>query len=679
MHDHAPSGVRTLVAGAAISLLALSCGSTPPEPDPAIPDETSPEVVPDVPREELAIDRIRAGDLEGARDVLAEVLAARYLEEAGIRFEEGVPEDALVALDHVLDLRPRDRAGRLLKAHASLALAEKGMARGGGALLVEGSLIDALEYYKRSGDEPEVLLGASRSAWFLGRTDEALRFAVRADETLAQRSDEPVGLTLVPERVLSEAAFSAYVVSRNEEAPAEKSAGLFATTEDALERLVGRMDDDPWPWSKLSDLYVWESRFDEARGVLERGLDRLPENADLLARLVDVARRAGGSQNVVDVFAALNERHPDIALGIWYEALEGFNLSVEGVMASFAEDYVAPEDPEALPRLIERSEALFRRCRVLEETYTDSCKGYEVMCHAALGWIRFAQERYPEAVAAFRSMEDVIEGGMTWRIEGQLLSGVMGLHLTGKTLGEAGDVLAAGEIYETLHTYQPEDVNWANNTGLFLRDAAVALEALGKRLGAAGRGDLTGEEILAELRAAVGVDPGLAGSDEERAELGLAGNAALTRARELMERSHAAYVRAAELAPDDVRIVNDLALVLVYYLHRDLELAEKLLLRCVEMGEEQLKNEELDEIQRFDLENAWGDAHENLGVLNAMFKGDVASAITWFEKAVEIGPEPRPVVTNVWLEHLRQEQDPAARRDLLELKGWARADEPADG
>ena len=137
-----------------------------------------------------------------------------------------------------------------------------------------------------------------------------------------------------------------------------------------------------------------------------------------------------------------------------------------------------------------------------------------------------------------------------------------------------------------------------------------------------------------------------------------------------MERSAEAYRAAAELAPEDVRIVNDAALVLVYYLHTDLDRARAMLERCVELGARQVQDPGLDKEALWALKNAWGDAHQNLGVLHAEFLGDKAQAITYFNKAVEIGPEPRPDVTSIWLPALGGEKvDPGD--DMLVTKSWA--------
>ena len=83
-------------------------------------------------------------------------------------------------------------------------------------------------------------------------------------------------------------------------------------------------------------------------------------------------------------------------------------------------------------------------------------------------------------------------------------------------------------------------------------------------------------------------------------------------------------------------------------LHEDLELAEEYLMRSVALGKAQLADPNLDEEARYNLLNAWGDAHQNLGVLHASHYGDIETARGFFERAVDIGPDPRVEITERW-------------------------------
>ena len=63
------------------------------------------------------------------------------------------------------------------------------------------------------------------------------------------------------------------------------------------------------------------------------------------------------------------------------------------------------------------------------------------------------------------------------------------------------------------------------------------------------------------------------------------------------------------------------------------------------LGEEQVKDDTLSEDARYELENALGDAYQNLGVLHLKLTGNVTEAQQWFEKSLAIGPDPRPAIT----------------------------------
>lgn len=88
-------------------------------------------------------------------------------------------------------------------------------------------------------------------------------------------------------------------------------------------------------------------------------------------------------------------------------------------------------------------------------------------------------------------------------------------------------------------------------------------------------------------------------------------------AKKLWERSYQHYVKAVELSPTDARIVNDCGLMLIYYLDRDLDKAKTLCERAIEIGMGQLAEmpEDVSERDRHLLEEAVGDAWQNIAVL----------------------------------------------------------------
>ncbi len=81
--------------------------------------------------------------------------------------------------------------------------------------------------------------------------------------------------------------------------------------------------------------------------------------------------------------------------------------------------------------------------------------------------------------------------------------------------------------------------------------------------------------------------------------------------------AYEAYARALELDPANPRLLNDLAVMLHYYLHRDYDKALELYGQAVEQADEQLKAPDLDASIKRDLEEARKDAVNNLKKLAA--------------------------------------------------------------
>ena len=611
-------------AAAPLLFLALLPSAAGGAPGHTTPDEPSPEAV---------VEAVERGDLERARELLDRLLFLDYVEQGRAQLEAGVPQDALLWLDKALAIDDSDRELLALRARGSLALADALIAQGAGGIHVEGAFNDALASFQRAGASPENLLGASRAAFMLGRVDDALRWARGASRLLAEEEGERE-LFLSPEKTLAEAAFAAYRSGKNaEDANAELTAELFLETEDALQRMLGRATADPWVWSTLANLYRWEQRTGDALSAVERGLDRNPDDAALLGLLRDVAWEHGGATATIETLERFRIRHPDVAGGHHAAGLAHFTQALEALLAGSGDEgaFAAAEE-----RLV--------RARATDPAWESASKSYEVMCRNGIGWVRYHAGDFDGAADAFRSMNDVLENGILWQIEDQLLSGVRGLAFVGDSHNQNGDWARAADSFEECRALEPDNWMWANNAGFFQRDASVEMEALARRLCAAARGEVSGAE-LAALREAAGLAEGGDGS----ARLRTRANELADEARARMEKSYAAYKEAARLAPTNVRVVNDTALVLVYYLRRDLDFAEELLLRCVAMGEEQGANPDLDEEARFELENAWGDAFQNLGVMLATLKDDPAAALPHFRRAAEIGPAPRPVVTELWI------------------------------
>jgi hypothetical protein len=364
--------------------------------------------------------------------------------------------------------------------------------------------------------------------------------------------------------------------------------------------------------------------------------------------------------------------HPEVLAGRWQLAVARFQLALEGLRAT----------PRVLaPAPFTAAEAEFSALRGSSGELAQVALGYEVVCRLARGWCALHGDDLKLAQREFLSMNELFERGIEWSYPGELESGIQGLFLVADAYNSKEDNLAAGEVFETLMGLQPDQYLWFNNAGLSLRDKGEGLVREGTNLCRAARGLDQNAEALARLRKLAGAEALAAGSPEEHAAFARAADERFARARELMERSWTAYEKAALLVPDDVRVVQDAALIQVYYLHRDLERCEQWLLHSVAIGEQQVEAKKAAlaveesperasqlESELAQLTEAWGDAHQSLGVLEWVHRKDAAAARRWLEKAVAIGPERQPV-TNSLLPQVLGERQPDEYWDLL---NWAK-------
>ena len=145
-------------------------------------------------------------------------------------------------------------------------------------------------------------------------------------------------------------------------------------------------------------------------------------------------------------------------------------------------------------------------------------------------------------------------------------------YLVGRRV-EAGDNVGAALLSELCAETALDDPAYWSDLGLFLRDEGERLRA-----------------------------------SEDATEQALAADS--------FERAFTAYGRALELAPEDPQILNDTAVMLHYYLKRDLETARALYERAQEHAEALLADETLDPELRPIVETALRDATNNLAALS---------------------------------------------------------------
>jgi len=603
---------------------------------------------------ERAIAALRQGDHRRALELVQGLAFQAALGRMRAALDGGDPRDALAPGDEALGLRPDDSEALYLRALAAFRVADAGDPQAG---FFYGDARAGFEAAARRGHGVDAAFLAARAAYMAGDAPGALDLARQGMRWLdgAEGRAVELPLELTPERIWSDAAFGAYTAAV--QAGEGDAAALFAETEDALGRLAAEHPTDPRALEQLANLSLWAGRKAEAIGHLEAAVALAPEtesahNAlvrELRAEAYAASIEASGApaeappadapaaqreayaaaqaaavraqrDAVIAYYDAFQIQNPQIALGFWYGAAERFERALE--------DY---ERGSLQAAEFHRAERDYRRCRELNDAYEETCRGWEVIARLGGAWSRFWGGDLAGATEAFWSTEEVLEGGLDWQYEGRLASALVGLAtVAGKYAERTDDVDAlttAAGIGDALFARRPENANLANNAGFLNRDAAVlyAQQASAKR--------------LAAQRAA---------TDGERETLRAEAKQLRERAQQIMERSWAAYQVAARLAPDDVRVVNDTGLVMAYYLRTDKAAARHYFVRAVDLGQAQIENlERRGEDVPEDLRIAYGDAHQNLGILALTFENDLVSARSWFEKALQVAPDPRPELEEV--------------------------------
>jgi len=298
----------------------------------------------------------------------------------------------------------------------------------------------------------------------------------------------------------------------------------------------------------------WANAPEQAVQVMVRAYER---NPNLVSELVQAGASAGASQPVIDALATAKD-----ATSIWWRGRAHFDLAVQLWSSGKGADGV---------KAIDAGIKLFERSMAENAGFADSCRQWIALCLGQRGMIQISLDKIDDAEKSLLEATERAPEVFTSDIGGgsSIKRGILVVadrHFQKRDLGRCA------AIYRRVGAAVPGDVDIANNEGLFCRDHA---DALGGR-----RGELT-DELL-----------------------------------DLYEASYAAYTRASQLDPSNVRLRNDRALILVYSLRRELELAEEILASAVKDGQRQLDEEPPEDSGDLrNLEEAVGDAHGNLAVL----------------------------------------------------------------
>ncbi|TAJ21495.1 MAG: hypothetical protein EPO68_04625 [Planctomycetota bacterium] len=610
---------------------------------------------------------LQQGKLEEAHSRLGRQLLDTRLARATELLAAGAADEALVVLDEALALAPDEPRLHYLRGIGLLRTLEAALAHGQADSLMADFAVDALQAFERCPVNTASAHAAAHAAWLASRSSDALRHA-RSARSASADPDYPWLLASSPERVRYDAAALAL-----RDARAQPGAATDELLEECRGELAALLANDPldtWAWRAFAAQERAAGDAGEAVAVLERAIDRLPASRELWNDWRELARELSGARGAADRAAALAERHPQTAAAMFHAGAERFEAALVRM----------PEDPGAARDEFRQAEELVDAARATDPTWDEYVRRYEVVCRAGVGWASLALGRSEESEIAFRSMSAVLDDGLEWKLEGRLGSGIEGLDALGRDLAQRWDAThelepleRAAAIYATLHEVAPREVGWSNKSGVFQRELALELAQRAQALCAAARAPTLDGELASQLRGYDAVLPQDLASDAGRAALVASAQRLAARARELMQRSWDAHVAAVDQEPDSLRALNDAALVQIRYLRTDLARAEALLRRSVELGERQLADATLAQRARYELQNAWGDAHQSLGVLSLVHRRDALTARLWFEKALAIGPDPRPLISNEYLPACADGADPDRLPESIAIQHWGEA------
>jgi len=507
-------------------------------------------------------------------------------------------DEALLVTDSLLAGNPGDHAARLVAADANLALAATGKGN------VQALLLDALHNLEAAAasrpDDPATRLRLAdvylkTSAFEKGR-DSALAAAHLLRDR--QADDAAVSAAVL---VAADNEMQMFVDARQpeiarQEPPSERTQMLakavLARLQAAKQGLAGKAA------VRAARVYQWLAQDDSALAELERGIQADPSEPEVHVAYQDFMLSAGKRAECVAAYKRFVADSGDDPTILFYLGRAEFSaadgLRNRGQWAEADADY-------------EQAKATFARYQTLRPAHKATATHWQAMCD--LSRARMALDRGAPDDAkrlydtAYTTDPRVLETGADGRPTivdsfGGTYAG--GLFLLGTSLAEGS---SADSLRRALAFFEEVIGKHGDAVGQFYNNAGLAARDLGASVAKQ--------------------DPAQAAA--------------------LWERSYGYYKKAVELVPDDPRIVNDCGLMLVYHLHRDLDQAKAMFERAIELGEAQLAAlpDDAGEDQRNFLEEAVGDAYQNLGVMARQQGRPFADYQATLERAVRFYPYQR--------------------------------------
>ncbi|MBL8695832.1 MAG: hypothetical protein JNJ88_17190 [Planctomycetes bacterium] len=530
----------------------------------------------------------RGGKPDGDADLLA---AERALAERDF-------ERAQSGFDRVTGRLPQSAEAWLGFGDASMGLFEACVAdpRRGNALL---HLQDAKRGFEKAIElDPNGLrarIGAVRAARQLGDARAELQHADALERTLAGNTDPEGRFDAFMELGRSRAGEFRVAARESEGGGGATLDGLYSRVLEAFQAAAAADPTRPEPAIDTAWFEFHRGAPADAQEILFAEIEKRPEEARFHQALADMAARSAGYGALAEAYAdRIGKLTETSATASWFAGCASL-LAGEALRVSDAEASTAALN-EAIVRL--------KRSYALKPEFTQTAKFYESSAMAGLARIQFDAQQTAEAARLLTKALEVSVAALERADQHGVSPKRTSLEIGGVYF-KADELAKGAELFEEWLRLSPQDSDWLNNAGLLRRDL--------------------GEKLRRE------------GKTEE--------------ARRSHELSYSHYSKLAELKPNEPRVVNDTALLLLYDLDRDLDKAEAMFRRAIELGEAELKqrgerptpDEEDPESLRAAADwdyfaEATGDACQNLGLLLWKQGGDSVQIRKHLERAFELDP-----------------------------------------
>lgn len=525
------------------------------------------------------------------------VAAARRLLESG-DFEQAQADFTKLSAEW-----PRDGEAWLGFADASLRLFEQCVAnpRRGNALLY---LQDAQRGYERAGNADPLLVpawaGLARTLREQALGVDAARAAQRARDAINKSTPVETKFDVELELGLCRALEYKQSVANGE--PPIQQAELYQRAVEALQSAHAIAPGRTEPWVQLAFFEYSRNATAEAMRVLVNAIKERPEEYAYHEYLASIADSAGLIPKLVEWYdGELADTVTKSPTARWY--LGSVKLR-EAAIYRNNKDYNASMKCYAIAR------DAFMKSRDANPEFGATARREEAATMAGEARVHYEKGKIAEAAGrlteAFSHDPGVIGHSCIPITGGAVISPKVLSQQIGGRCFDAGEFEQGSVWFERWLEFSPDDVDWLNNAGLMRRD-------LGEKLSREGQQE---------------------------------------KARECFEASYRHYQRVSELSPDEPRLINDTALILLYHLHRDLDKAEAMFRRSIELGEDKLSDlggsrPEPDEqdpdskkaVSDWDYySEATGDACQNLALLLWERQGESKDIRKYAMRALELDP-----------------------------------------